>query len=223
MAATRPIMYRTADRVVRGLLFLVLALSVMPRDRACAETSYSIQVGAYQDLDSAVERVNYLKRLGYDAFYQYESVRGKGKWYRVYIDRFSTRKQAKEQARVLHDLELIGDHTIRRLQSASPASAPSPPGSKKGRSKPNVTYLLHVSSYKKEPHAAEEVLKLEKAGHKALYVEEDLASGHWFRVYIGKYDSEKAARTAGERLKEEGLISYFKPLKIDRAALSEWE
>ncbi len=223
MAATRPIMCRTPGRVVRGLLFLVLALSVMPRDRACAETSYSIQVGAYQDLDSAVERVNYLKRLGYDAFYQYESVQGKGKWYRVYIDRFSTRKQAEEQARVLHDLELIGDHNIRRLQGASPAPAPSPPESKKDRSKPSVTYLLHVSSFKEETHAAEETRKLEKAGHKAFYVEEDLAGGHWFRVYIGKYDSEKEARAAGERLKKEGLISYCKPIKIDRDALSEWE
>ena len=51
-------------------------------------------------------------------------------------------------------------------------------------------------------------------------MDEELAGGQWFRVYIGKYDTEKEARAAGEALKEKGLVSYFKPLEIDRSALS---
>ena len=100
----------------------VLLLSVIPWDRACAETTYGIQIAAYQDLDRAVERVNYLKRLGYSAFYHYETVRGKGKWYRVYIARFPTRKEAAEEARVLQDLKLIKEYEIRSLKNG--ASAP---------------------------------------------------------------------------------------------------
>lgn len=239
MAASRPMLCGLLARRVRGVLFLtpLLVFSVMRWTPACAETSYGIQVGAYQDLDNAVDRVNHLKRLGYNAFYQYETVRGKGKWYRVYIDRFPTRKQALDKARVLRDLELIEDHDIRRLEEGSaardakkalkeaPGSAGAPERAKDeapstGPGK-GVVYLLHVSSFKERPHAVEEARKLEAAGHEAFYVEEDLAGGHWFRVYIGKYDSEQAARAAGERLEQEGLISYFKPMKIDRASLSD--
>lgn len=234
MAASRPIMHRTISTLVPGICFVlaVLVLSLGP-DRARAETSYGIQVGSYQDLDNAVDRVNYLKRLGYGAFYQYETVKGKGKWYRVYIARFSTRKRAEEEARTLRELGLIDEHDIRRLHdgASSPVSPPAgeqtrhaAPAAKAGPSSPSppgkdVVYLLHVSSFKEREHAVEEAGKLQKGGQKAFYVEEDLASGHWFRVYIGKYESEKAAREAGERLEKEGLISYFKPLKIDRASL----
>ncbi len=239
MTASRPMLCGTIARRVRSVLFLtpLLVLSLMCRDPACAETSYGIQVGAYQDLDHAVDRVNHLKRLGYNAFYQYETVRGKGQWYRVYIDRFPTRKQAREKARVLRDLELIEDHDIRRLEdgSSAPAAkkAPKEPPRSSGalerakdhapsaRPEKDVVYLLHISSFKERPHAVAEARRLEEAGHKAFYVEEDLAGGHWFRVYIGQYESEKAARAAGERLAQEGLISYFKPLKIDRATLSD--
>jgi len=216
-----------------SLLLVLLALSGGP-DRALAGSAYGIQVGSYQDLDNAVDRVNYLKRLGYGAFYRYETVQGKGKWYRVYIARFSTLDKAREEARVLRDLELIEAYDIRRLRNGASSSV-SPPAAKKARpagppaeapapapsgSPEDTVYLLHVSSFKEREHAVEEARKLEKAGQRAFYVEEDLASGHWFRVYIGKYESEKAARAAGERLEKEGLISYFKPLKIDRAGLS---
>jgi cell division protein FtsN len=80
-----------------------------------------------------------------------------------------------------------------------------------------------VSSFKEKEHAVKEVLKLEKAGQKAFFVDEELAGGQWFRVYIGKYDTEKEARAAGEALKKKGLVSYFKPLEIDRSALSATE
>lgn len=217
-------------------MLVLLALSAGP-DRAWAESAYGIQVGSYQDLDNAVDRVNYLKRLGYGAFYQYETVKGKGKWYRVYMARFSTLNKAREEARVLRDLGLIDEHDIRRLHDGAsspagrpaakkarpaetPAEASSPAPS---RSEKDVVYLLHVSSFKEKGHAVKEARKLEKAGLKAFYVEEDLASGHWFRVYIGKYESEKEARAAGKRLRQEGLVSYFKPLKIDRAGLSGGE
>jgi cell division septation protein DedD len=223
--------------LVLGALILCAALP----GRARADTAYGIQVGSYQDLDNAVERVNYLKRLGYGAFYQYESVKGKGKWYRVYIARFTTLEKAREEARVLHDLGLIGNHDIRRLHEGASSPVKLPAHKKGPADKPRtgtgsgtastdpkrtggkVVYLLHVSSFKEREHAVEEARKLEKAGRKAFYVEEDLASGRWFRVYIGKYESEKAARAAGEQLKQQGLISYFKPLKIDRASLPDRE
>lgn len=230
MAASRPIMRWTVHMPVRCvyLLLFVMVLSLLIHDGARAENAYGIQVGSYQDLDNAVDRVNYLKRLGYEAFYRYETVKDKGKWYRVYIARYSTRKQAEEEALVLRELKLIEAYDIRLLQNgpSKPASQVSQPSKQDKPAPPSkqpggVVYLLHVSSFKEKEHAEKEALKLEKAGQKAFYVDEELAGGRWFRVYIGKYETESEARAAGEQLKKQGTVSYFKPLKIDRAALSE--
>lgn len=234
MAASKPIMCGAIPMPVRKvcLLLFVMVLSLLIPGGAGADNEYGIQVGSYQDLDNAVDRVNYLKRLGYEAFYRYETVKGKGKWYRVYIARYPTRKQAEEEARVLRDLKLIEAFDIRMLSdepSKPAAQAAQPPKQSKpapqtkdpaGKKPEGVVYLLHISSFKEKEHAEKEAQKLEKAGQKAFYVDEELAGGRWFRVYIGKYSTEEEARTAGERLKKQGIVSYFKPLKIDQAALS---
>lgn len=217
-------------------LLLIGVISAASFSPVHAETTYGIHIASYQDLDEAVNRVNYLKRLGYDAFYRYETVPKKGKWYRIYIARYPTLTKAKEEARALQALDLIQEFEIRRLENGKsaptetsepapveppkptkPASTAKPPPA--GLSEDKV-FLLHVSSFKEKEHAVEEVMKLEGAGQKAFYVDEELAGGQWFRVYIGKYATEKEARAAGEALKQKGLVSYFKPLEIDRSALS---
>ena len=220
---------------VRSVAFLLLIgfLSGAFLTPVHAETSYGIHIASYQDLDEAVSRVNYLKRLGYGAFYRYETVPKKGKWYRIYIARYPTLTKAKEEARALQALDLIQEFKIRRLENGGSAPTerseptpppPSRPGSKAEAAPPadpgDTVFLLHVSSFKEKEHAVEEVVKLEKAGQKAFFVDEELAGGRWFRVYIGKYETEKEARAAGEALKDKGLVSYFKPLEIDRSALS---
>ncbi len=220
-----------ALRIVLILVFATILLLI--NNSVWADNSYGIQVGAYRDLDNAVAQVNYLKRLGYEAFYRYETVKDKGKWYRVYIGKYSTRKSAQEEARVLNDLELIDAYSIRLLRGEpSMAAAPttptpeqekpipeSPPAPKKESE--GAAYVLHVSSFKDKQHAEEEAGRLERAGMQAFYVDESLAGGRWFRVYIGGFATEKEARTAGDKLKKQGTLSYYKPLKIDRAALSD--
>jgi len=243
MSVSRPFLHEALATLVRSVSRLlpvlpVLFLSAVPWDTARAETAYGIQIAAYQDLDHAVERVNYLKRLGYSAFYHYETVREKGKWYRVYIARFPTRKQAGEEARVLQDLKLIQDYEIRTLRNGAsallkpPPSGPSPAVDRKASAarepadsgkQGKMVYLLHVSSYREKPNAVKETQHLKAGGLKAFFVEEDLASGTWFRIYLGKWDTEALARAEGNRLKKQGIITYFKPLKIERAALSGGE
>ena len=240
MSASRPFLHGALATLLSSLprlvpVLCVLFLTAVPSNTARAETAYGIQIAAYQDLDHAVERVNYLKRLGYSAFYHYETVHKKGKWYRVYIARFPTRSQAEEEARVLQDLKLIEDYEIRILRNGASAPAkppPAKPAPAAGRKTPparqpaksakrgNMVYLLHVSSYRDKENAVEETQHLKSAGQKAFFVEEDLASGTWFRIYLGKWETEKQARAAGSRLKKQGIITYFKPLEIDRDALS---
>ena len=44
-------------------------------------------------------------------------------------------------------------------------------------------------------------------------------SGSWYRVYIGEFNNEAEARKKGMELLDRGLISYFKPIAIDRKTL----
>lgn len=256
MVTSRPSMDRATALLVRAasLLMIILIFSHADRCPVWAQGDYGIQVASYQDLDTAVKRVNYLKRLGYGAFYRYETVTDKGKWYRVYIAKYPTMEQAEEEASALKKLELISEYKIRELDTGEivrpgegvpsrpekevkveetpraplkkpekktpPEKRPQPPPKPKKIEKPSdVVFLLHVSSFKEEAHAAKKVRMLEGAGQKAFYVEEELSGGIWYRVYIGKYETEKTARAAGESLKKTGHISYYKPIKIDRSAL----
>ena len=57
---------------------------------------YSIHVTSHKDISSAVKEVSRFRKLGYDAFYRYESVKGKGKWYRIYIGNFDDKQEARK-------------------------------------------------------------------------------------------------------------------------------
>jgi len=247
MVPFRPITHRpwTFPAEVFPLLSVLLLLYQAAPSAWAQAHQYGIQVSSFQDIDAAVEQVNYLKRLGYPSFYRYEDVDGKGKWYRVYISHFATKEQAEEEAAVLKKLELIKEYKIRELKEGKstgkdetpsagkeeqgpshqavsrgekPQNPPKPPTQTK---KPSGSiYLLHVCSFKEEENAAKKVRMLEEVGQKAFLVEEELSGGVWYRVYIGKYETEKAARAAGDSLKRTGHIKYFKPVKISRAALT---
>ena len=97
--------------VISSMLFLPDFLNTAYAE----EKFYSIQIGAYRRLDDAVNMANNLKRQGRNAFYRYETIKGKGKWHRVYIERFGSREDAKKEAKRLMKLNLISDYIIRTL------------------------------------------------------------------------------------------------------------
>ena len=177
---------------------------------------YSIQVGALESLKNAESMVNNLKRLGHNAFYRYETEKDKGKWYRVYIERFGSRKEAEKEARVLKNLDLISSYLIRAIEEKTQTAAPDIRHDKK-------VYYLHVNSFQERANAEKKVKMLEKHGYKAFLLEEEISGENWFRVYIGEYDNEKGARKIGSELKKRGIISYFKPIAIDKNALFSLE
>ena len=72
---------------------------------------YSIQVGAVKKLDDAVNMADGLKSRGHNPFYRYETVKGKGKWYRVYIERFGSKGDAEKEAKRLMERNLISDYS----------------------------------------------------------------------------------------------------------------
>ena len=147
---------------------------------------YFLQVHSYKEKKNAEKMVDNLKKLGRNASYQYETVKGKGKWYRVYIEGFLSIQEAKKEAIRLKELGLISSYTIKRTGKSTHAGSP---GSKRGPK----TYFLHVNSFKEKINAEKNVEILKKYGHKTFLVAEDVSGETWFRVYIGDFDDEKAA------------------------------
>jgi cell division septation protein DedD len=227
-------------------LFLVFHMAGMISMLVCAwfpgsaagETIYSIQIAATQEKASAEETVEEMTRMGYNAFSRLEDVKGRGRWYRVYVEKFSSRAEAEKEARTLKSLGLILDYAVRALSDGSEAppagkAGPPPPPDKpesvpqKGKSDsrpaaisgartPSRLYYLHTGSFKEKENAEKTVRELVKHDQKAFFVEEELSGEKWFRVYIGEFKSEKEARRSGAQLKEKGLITYFKPIGFDK-------
>ena len=100
------------------LILMILSMFFLPGllYTAYAEKRfYSIQVGAVRKLDDAVNMIDSLKRGGHNVFYRYEKVKGKGEWYRVYIERFGSKEDAEKEAKRLMEQNLISDYIIRML------------------------------------------------------------------------------------------------------------
>jgi cell division septation protein DedD len=55
---------------------------------------FTVQVASYRDRKDAEELAQRLTRKGYQAFVAEAEIPGKGKWYRVRVGRFGTRKEA---------------------------------------------------------------------------------------------------------------------------------
>ena len=181
---------------------------IEPQKNHYGQQFYAIQVAAYQSLLSAVKRSKHFKDLGHNAFYNCETVKGKGKLFKVYIALHESKKEVEEQALIMKKSGLIEDYMIRAMSETSPAKSSD-------CELATDIYFLHVSSYKHNKNAEEYVQKLKDNGFQAATILEDVQGESWFRVYMGEFKNENKARKIGSKLKEKGLISYFKPVTAD--------
>jgi cell division protein FtsN len=189
----------------------VLLLSGLHCIRAYGdEKGYTIQLGAYQDVHVAQEKVNELKRFGHNVSLVKESTEGNRIWYRIYIEQFSSKEAAEREARVLKELGLISDYIIRYLSSENGCE-------KDNKDKVCSAFYLHVGSFKNAENAETLVRTIKKEDQNALKVREEVSGEHWYRVYIGSYEDESEAKRAGSQLKKKGLISGFRTLRMEKA------
>jgi hypothetical protein len=79
-------------------------------------------VSSHKYHKNAESEVSKLEKSGLQAFHQYESVAGKGKWYRVYIGRFDSKKEAKQNAIRLKQQKIISYYSIIAMQETTEAS-----------------------------------------------------------------------------------------------------
>ncbi len=179
-------------------------------------TGASLQVGAFSDEANAAALKIKLRNMGKNAFYRYESADSKGDFYRLYITGYPSLREAINDAKELKRSGIISNYS--RVHSNFSDSNDLLDESSE-RKKEEKIYFIHVSSNKDEANAVENVARLKKSGYKAFYVLEKDLSSSWYRVYIGEFNNEAEARKKGMELLDQGLISYFKPIAVDRKTL----
>lgn len=194
---------RKAGAVIAFSLFLSGAAAP-----CWSETFYSIQIAASPDKATAEETSEQMKRMGHHAFVRFETVPGKGQWHRVYVERFGSKAQADKEAATLRSLGLLNDCYVRALKGEGERKQEKVVSSR--------LHFLHFGSFREKENAEKEVVRLEKKGHKAFYVEETSAGKRWFRTYLGEFAEFQEAQRAGSQLKEKGVISYFKVFSFDK-------
>ncbi|NIS62781.1 MAG: hypothetical protein GTO13_19400, partial [Proteobacteria bacterium] len=102
-----------------SIIFLILLLCCPFTDFVFSarveESLYLIHVSSYRSRKSAEIEVSNLKKRGVQAFYRYESVKGKGKWFRIYIGTFENRQEAMEKGAELLRKGIISYYKSRRV------------------------------------------------------------------------------------------------------------
>jgi len=171
---------------------------------------YCLKVSSLKEKANAEEVVNTLQKAGYNAFYKFENVEGKGDWYRVYLDGYQSREAAEKEAKKLTASGIISGYEIKRKMDGIQTPEPLKEDAKKA-------FFLHVASFKVSAKADEEVRRLTGSGFKAVSNEVEVSGEQWFRVYIGEFSTEKEAREKGKELIQQGVITYFKPMLLDKA------
>jgi len=182
--------------------------ALTPPDESHAGKRYSIQIDAFKDFHTAVQRSIQLKSLGHNSFYRCETIAGKGNLYRVYTELYDSKEEAEKNALLLKDTGLVSDYMIKSIDETAAAES--------GDCQPDaIIYFLHVSSHKQKTYAEEEVQRLRAYGYNVFTISENVNGESWFRIYIGDFDNEKDARKFGAGLVAKGLCSYFKPIAVD--------
>lgn len=99
----------------KEILFLILCLLMFGADDVCAQGAYAVHVASFKALGQAQTDVERLNSQGLQAFIDEANVKGRGKWYRVYVGKFDSKQKASAAAVELKNKQLINKIFIHYL------------------------------------------------------------------------------------------------------------
>ncbi|KPK24302.1 MAG: hypothetical protein AMK69_16350 [Nitrospira bacterium SG8_3] len=100
-----------------ALFSLWLLLPICSQSHA-GRRVYTIQIGAFKEFRYAMNEIDKLKETGRLPFYRHEHIKGMGKLYKVYLEKYKERGEAEREAKQLKRLGLIKDYAIKTLIEA---------------------------------------------------------------------------------------------------------
>lgn len=186
-----------------------------PNPSELDQKGFFFQVGSMKERIHAEQMVENLQKAGYHALFSHETIKNKGTWYRIYIEGYGSRAEAEKDAKKLVKSGMISGYTLRQRGEKTGIA------SFKNQQYNGNVFFIHVSSFREKDNALRYVATLEQHGLKAFMVKESISGKIWFRVYIGDYENENSARRTGAELVRKGIITYFKPVKINLKKLQK--
>ena len=111
-----PLYLHPATTKVKRPVEATVTFPAEPQKTEPSKKVYSIQVASYKNLDGAVKRIAELIGSGYDAYYKKTSIKGQGTWNRIFVDKFKSKEEALDQARIMKDQKVISDYMIRIIE-----------------------------------------------------------------------------------------------------------
>lgn len=186
------------------------------------QSFYSIHVSSHRQRAEADAEIKALNARGLEAFVRHVEVQDKGKWYRIFIGKYASSKEAADQVERLKGMKVSEYFAVKRLSAESPKSA-APAAAKPAKAPDNAQarsaksrsmgYYLFVGFFRDLDAAQREVdrlgPKLASHGDRAFITRESVSDGMNYRVYIGTYSDQQQAAAAGAALQEKGLLSAF--------------
>ncbi len=158
--------------------------SIKPSFIPLERRPYTIRVGSFRDRSSAEKVAKDLQQMNYSANYSLVEIHGSSKFYRVFVDSFRTKKEAKD---ILKKIK-----SLKQFYSAEIAKLP-------------YTIKLDTARTKKELIPKEKMLiKTGYSPHIVSYKSID-NSGEYFRLQIGAFSNAKEATVVSKRLQKDDI------------------
>lgn len=83
--------------------------------RSAPKGKFTLQIGSYPTLEEAKSQLQALESQGAEPFLRTAEVTGKGKWFRVYLGGFESKKQAESQAQDYLKKHLIHSFIVAKM------------------------------------------------------------------------------------------------------------
>ena len=147
-----------------------------------AKHPYVIHISSFRDRGTALKEVNYFRKKGYSAYDVPFKLSDKGVWYRVLIDRFSSKAEVKEFAKAI----IKDGHAdyVKELE---------------------LPYSIETGIFESYEEAVNELLRLKEMGYSPyplMICSSDKCS---YQILIGAYNNSNSANPISEELISKGI------------------
>ncbi len=83
--------------------------------RAAPEGAFTLQIGSHPNLDEAKDQVEAIEKLGLKPYLRAAEVKGKGKWFRIFLGGFSTKDAAEKAGEKFQSEQVVESFVVSKI------------------------------------------------------------------------------------------------------------
>lgn len=89
---------------------------VAAAQRSAPEGTFTLQIGSHPGLEGAKHQVDAIEGLGFKPFLRIADVKGKGRWYRIYLGGYETRDEAEKAGNRYRSQKVVDSFVIAKIE-----------------------------------------------------------------------------------------------------------